>query len=81
MRLNKFSLSLSAKLFLSNSLEMPVTELMPEKNPLTKVIFSSLSIQKLNTNQNKCIEKNDEKHFSEDYFDFCRLDCIFSLKN
>jgi hypothetical protein len=81
MRLNKFSWSLSAKLFLSNSLQIPITELMPEKNALTKVVFSSLSIQKLNTNENKCIEKNDEKHFSEDYFDFCRLDCIFSSNN
>jgi hypothetical protein len=81
MRLNPIDISLTAKLFLSHSILIPVTELFPEKFAETTVSFTSFSAQKLDSYEKECIPKNDEKHFSEEYFDFCKFDCFFESSN
>jgi hypothetical protein len=71
MILNPIYLSLAAKLLLSQSNLIPFTELLPEKFAETRVSFTSFSIQKLDSYENRCIpNKNEETHFGEEYFDF-----------
>jgi hypothetical protein len=37
----------------------------------TTITFSSFSVKKLRSNQIECIPEENEKDFTEEYFDFC----------
>ncbi len=43
--------------------------------------FSSFSVRKLNSIENRCISEEELKHFGEDYFDFILSDCFFKALN
>jgi hypothetical protein len=47
----------------------------------TKLTFSSFSVRKLNSIENKCISEEELKTFGEDYFDFIGVDCYFKSLN
>jgi hypothetical protein len=45
-------------------------------NAKTTATFSTFLTNKLRSNEIKCISEENQKDFSEDYFDFCEYDCI-----
>jgi hypothetical protein len=66
-------------LYLSHSNVIMRSLFVPQLNMRTKLTFSSFSLRKLNSIDNKCISEKDLKNFGEDYFDFISPDCIFKF--
>jgi hypothetical protein len=52
-----------------------------EMNARTKLIYSAYTIKKINSPRYKCISNENVEHFGEEYFDFCKIDCIARLLN
>jgi hypothetical protein len=50
-------------------------------NAKTTATFSTFLTNKLRSNEINCIFEENQKDFSEDYFDFCRYDCIVDKVN
>jgi hypothetical protein len=70
---------LFVKLYLSHSNYIMRSIFTPQPNTRTKLTFSTFSLRKLNSFDNKCISDKDLKNFGEDYFDFIFTDCVFKI--
>jgi hypothetical protein len=57
------------------------TVFFPKPKTRAKLTFSSFSVRKLNSIENKCISEEELKTFGEDYFDFIGVDCYFKSLN
>ncbi len=80
LSLNPFKTHLvNLYLFHSNNLTSPL--FIPQTNTRTKLTFSSFSVRKLNSIENKCISEEELKNFGEDYFNFFINDCYFESLN
>jgi hypothetical protein len=80
LSLNPFQ-SIIFHIYLSHSNDISRTKFMPEPKTNTKLIFSSFSVRKLNSIDNKCISDEELNNFGEDYFDFVFNDCYFKSVN
>ncbi len=45
-------------------------------NAKTTASFSTFLTKKLRSNEIKCVSEENQKDFSEDYFDFCAFDLV-----
>jgi hypothetical protein len=68
-------------LFKYHSVFIPRFPLSPEMNARTKLIYSAYTIKKIDSPRHKCISNEKVDHFGEEYFDFCKIDCIARLVN
>jgi hypothetical protein len=79
--LNKLEFMHSVEFHLSHSHPIPRKKFILESNFKTKISFSSFSVKKLSSSEDECISDRNDKDFSEEYYDFCLLDCVFDLYN
>jgi hypothetical protein len=79
--LNSSENVLVSDLHLALSQTIPRTQLYITPNVKTTVTFSSFSVRKLRFNEIECISEENQKDFSQEYFDFCENDCICDLYN
>jgi hypothetical protein len=78
--LNPFEI-ISVFIYLSHSNFITRTIFVPQPNTRTKLTFSSFSVRKLNSFDNRCISDEELNKFGEDYFDFIVHDCYFKSLN
>jgi hypothetical protein len=78
---NKFNHSRGVELLLSHSHPIPTIKAFIAPKMKTTITFSSFLVKKLRYNQIECIPEENEKDFTEEYFDFCFEDCCSNLYN
>jgi hypothetical protein len=70
-----------ALFYLSSSQSIPKSIALITSNAKTTASFSTFLTKKLRSNQIKCISEENQKDFSEDYFEFCGYNCIVDKVN
>jgi hypothetical protein len=80
-RLKSSENEISAILYLTLTQYTPRSFVFITSNAKTTVSFSTFLTNKLRSNEINCISEENQKDFSEDYFDFCRYDCIVDKVN
>jgi hypothetical protein len=80
--LNKFNYNRAVvELFLSYGHTVPKISVIIASKMKTTITFSSFLVKKLRSNQIECIPEENEKDFTEEYFNFCIPDCHSNLFN
>jgi hypothetical protein len=79
-RLNS-SQKMIALFYITLSQSIPRSIALITSNAKTTASFSTFLTKKLRFNEIKCISEENQKDFSEDYFDFCAFDCIVDKVN
>jgi hypothetical protein len=80
-RLNSPPNQMTATFYLTFTQSIPKSKVLIKFNAKTTVSFSTFSVKKLRSNEIKCISEENQKDFSEDYFDFCVYDCVVDKVN
>jgi hypothetical protein len=80
-RLNSSENQMIATLYSTLNQLNSSTEILITSNVKTTVSFSTFSIKKLRSKQIECISEENQNYFTEDYFDFCKYDCIVDKVN
>ncbi len=80
-RLNSSQNATIVLFYLTLTQSIPRSVVLIPSNTETTVSFSTFLIKKLRSNQIKCISEENQKDFSEDYFDFCVFDCTVDKLN
>jgi hypothetical protein len=80
-RLKSFENEISAILYLTLTQYSPRSMVLITSYTKTTASFSTFLTKKLRSNEIKCISEENQKDFSEDYFDFCRYDCVVDKIN
>jgi hypothetical protein len=75
-RLNSSPQQMSALFYLTLTQPIPKSLVLITSNAKTITSFSTFLTKKLRFNEIECISEENQKDFSEDYFDFCAYDCI-----
>ncbi len=70
-----------ALLYLTLSQPISLSSVLFTPNAKTTAFFSTFLTNKLRSNEIKCISEENQKDFSEDYFDFCKYDCFADKVN
>ncbi len=63
------------------SQSLPRSLMFITSNAKTTASFSTFLTKKLRSNEIECISEENQKDFSEDYFDFCAFDCVVRKVN
>jgi hypothetical protein len=72
---------MSAILHLTYTQSIPRFLVLITSNAKTMISFSTFLTKKLRYNEIECISEENQKDFSEDYFDFCKYDCVVDKVN
>jgi hypothetical protein len=80
-RLNSSPVQMSALFYLTITLPTHQSFVLITSNAKSIVSFSTYLTEKLRSNQIECISEENQKDFSEDYFDFCAYDCMVDKIN
>jgi hypothetical protein len=79
--LNSSENEMIAILYLTYTQSVPRSSVLITSNAKTTASFSIFLTKKLRSNEIECVSEQNQKDFSEDYFDFCKHDCVVDKVN
>jgi hypothetical protein len=81
LQLNLSPYEMFAIFYLTLTQTIPKSFVFIASNAKTTASFTTFVTKKLRSNEIECISEENQKDFSEDYFKFCRYDCVVDKLN